>query len=885
MYRQFLLGRLLTSRFVHMWLSKLLLLIFPALLAAQVPVGVPYSYIGTPVDYFSLAGTTAYHKPTGDTYFFSGCLANSTLTDPKYSWPDSTGLPCIGTPNDGSTTTCSGYVCLAQLSKLPSWTVTPSTSNTLITSYANSPNLINSSNGWGTELTSGSGTLGTWKGGNAFARGGRIYLPIYRQDSPGSVWGDSTIFMTADGGANWTDAGRYSKYTITAASCSGTTATLTVANALAGTEKIYVHDVTPAGYNGQFTLTAATGTTVSYTVPTCSGVGAGTVFGAFGVLFSTNWTPSGPANGDYSTSMMFYGSPNQMAWMIPVNFGQDGSFPTPLDAACDPATYVCGLAVRRSTIASNANNETTVMWQVRNDQILDATKWKWYTCSGYNALWPDAATTCDGNQSANMTSTLGSATNIRNNADGGGTWPGNCFSIAYLASHKSYVMSCNTFLGSGRSLGRVAYLWAPHVWGPWYPMFTTYDAEDSTYHYHDWLSIMTLGMVSDSSIPKSQAHISGMTGQGVHDSGGTPAFDAVEFGPGRVQPVGYARRAFGQNYSQLGAGHRLSTSSARGAIPLRGKAADGSAWTLDWWTDAFDHGGFTGGNINTRAGFRDLVTNGTRYFQAVDGSGTPTVGFTARVKTDATGVFISNGYAVSTSRLQGTWTDTVMAGNSSYTMMAVFNSIGNGWADSFTENSAPIVFAGGTTVNSAAVMSLSSYHLSVISGTGYMGDLCWRTGGSEGYGTPTNQLGYCTVSTASGASASTNTVVVNKWYFGAITVKASGSGNPVVTITLCSAGSCTEYGGGACDLHASASGSNCNGLWKWCHGSGCSATPNVTGTKVELGYNPQTQNGPDTLTGYLGEAGVYAGTVPYADIVKIYRTLRDDWLRTGRGLL
>jgi hypothetical protein len=50
----------------------------------------------------------------------------------------------------------------------------------------------------------------------------------------------------------------------------------------------------------------------------------------------------------------------------------------------------------------------------------------------------------------------------------------------------------------------------------------------------------------------------------------------------------------------------------------------------------------------------------------------------------------------------------------------------------------------------------------------------------------------------------------------------------------------------------------------------------------ELGWEGSTG---ESLNGVLGEVGVYSGAVPGHVIREIYRTLRVDWARVGRGAI
>ena len=143
-------------------------ILFIALMAnftvtAQKPVGVA-GFVGNYLDYYQVQGAS----PNGDTYYFAAWAANSMLP----LFPDRTGLPIVGTLNDGNAGGCSGNIELLQLSKLPTPFVTPTSGNTLITPYPNclssfgtAPGAINVPAGWAGQLTNGDGqTDGTWKG-------------------------------------------------------------------------------------------------------------------------------------------------------------------------------------------------------------------------------------------------------------------------------------------------------------------------------------------------------------------------------------------------------------------------------------------------------------------------------------------------------------------------------------------------------------------------------------------------------------------------------------------------------------------------------------------------------------------------------------------------
>ena len=82
-------------------------------------------------------------------------------------------------------------------------------------------------------------------------------------------------------------------------------------------------------------------------------------------------------------------------------------------------------------------------------------------------------------------------------------------------------------------------------------------------------------------------------------------------------------------------------------------------------------------------------------------------------------------------------------------------------------------------------------------------------------------------------------------------------------------------------MAVSPSGTSGNGLTKYCYSGACATSPAVAAATLWLG----NINYGWTLNGTLGEAGLYSGVVPSHAIREIYRTLRTDWARVGRGTL
>ena len=75
--------------------------------AVYTPIGISQIGIdglntGTQIDYHAIASNPG--TPTGDTYYFTGWANSRLLAAYPSSWPDNTGLPIIGTWNDGATT-------------------------------------------------------------------------------------------------------------------------------------------------------------------------------------------------------------------------------------------------------------------------------------------------------------------------------------------------------------------------------------------------------------------------------------------------------------------------------------------------------------------------------------------------------------------------------------------------------------------------------------------------------------------------------------------------------------------------------------------------------------------------------------------------------------
>ena len=832
--------------------SAFLLLLAGFAATAQKPVGVT-GFVGAVNDYWALHTNT-----TGDAHYFQAWAANSMLS----LFPDPTGLPVLGTVNDGSTAGCSGNIELIQLSRLANPLTTPTTGNTLVTalpcltSFGTSPGDIGAPSGtWAGHLTGGDVfNSGTWKGVVTAFRNGILLAPFYRQTAAGDAYGDATLVLSPDVGQTWVDYGRYKAYTVTGASCTSTTATLTVANALSAGQKIYVHDV-GVPYNGKQTVATATGSQVTYAVSTC--VGATGSVGYFGLLTAGGSAPLGPSDGSYPADIMWpvSGGKNPMVQQTIVNYGQDGSYPSGIESACDPTVWVCGLAVDLTQSPA-----PTILWRVPVGEEMDKTQYRWYACTGYASYWAVAETVCDGNVAGTWTSTLANATPLFNTpaAANAGSYPGPAFSVTFSSAHGSYVLSTSVPLK-----GKISYRWAPHPWGPWYIVgHSECSSSDGITCNPSFQSLMGYGEnIISTTPPKTQIRLSTTVWQGTagHSSAGNPSWWTVEAASGRVPVTAVARRAdFMGGSGQFGMGHRFASGNEAGAISRRGLTLGGGTYLLDWWTDLWDHGGDTG--TTARPYFRDVISGGAKYFIAYFTDGGVKNAFGQGLSLQRDGVRVPSGYD---QRLQSTFNDSVFSassGNNSWTFVSAFNITTPSGTGVQNEYGRPIPILGtnGGNVNTS---------VDVYVGSIAAGDVCVQWGGKY----TTNPTSICTAG---------STISPNTWYFLAVSAKANGSGFPTITMYLGSAGALTEYGG--ISMATSPDNTTLGGLTKKCP-TYCSTTPSVVSGAIDLGHDASGTT--ESLNGTFGEGGVYSGVVPSHAIREIYRTLKTDWARVGRGTL
>jgi hypothetical protein len=793
--------------------------VFTALLTAftatpQVPVGIS-RFIDPWIDTWTLQTNVQ-----GDNEMATAWAADSLL--PLFT--DPTGLPILFPVNDMTLGGCGGNLGIVQISKLAGIGVTATSGNTLMTpvncmtSYASS---TDPGSTWNDGLS--------WKGAVMAFRNNRLLAYFYRQANAGNAFTDSSLVMSPDAGKTWIDYGRYNGYTVTAASCAGTTVTLTATNALSAGQKIYVHDV-GAVYDGKQTIATASGSQVTYTVSSCTGATGST--GYFGILSADGSAPLGPLDAGYNM-MWPAASGRQMVTPSPISYGQDGNYPAGIDPTCDPTVWVCGLSW------DARGSEKTYLWRVPLGQEMTKASYQWYICSGYNAYWPVPDTVCDGNRSANWTSTQANATPMLYQFLSTSIHPGSVMTMKYLPSHQAYLLGSQIYPGDNGHLG---FYWAPHPWGPFYPLTSSDCMERGagyTYGCVPFFALMDYGEnVVSTTPPLTQIRISAKTD---HDSGngeGSPGFWTMEAAAGRVPFTGAARRAdYMGTIGQMGMGHRFVSGNESDAISRRG-----SNYSLDWWTDVWDHAGLAGA---ARPWFRDLISGGSKYFACWDDDGGSHVGLGHSVfETD--GVYFPNGYGP---RLDGNSADSTWSansGNASWTFVAEFKLAS-------LSGTPRLMFSGGT----SALQSVN-----ITSGSVASGDLCVSFG-------ETSSTRFC----LPGSS-----VAINTWYYLAVSAEAQGSGYPLLHIYLGTAGTITEYV--STGLSTASNGSTSGGITKACT-TYCASSPAITSTISSLGGGPA--NTYQSLNGTLGEAGLYSGVVPSHVIREIYRTLRTDWARVGRG--
>ena len=364
--------------------------------------------------------------------------------------------------------------------------------------------------------------------------------------------------------------------------------------------------------------------------------------------------------------------------------------------------------------------------------------------------------------------------------------------------------------------------------------------------------------------------------KGDFTSEGHPSFWAIEAAGGRVPVTGMARRAdFKGLVGQNGMGHRFVSDNMAGAISRQGKGASGT-YKLDWWVDLWDHGGIIGEKATNRPYFRDSMSGGSRSFNVAVPAGNMYAQGAALL---ANGVQLTVGCCGST-QLVSSFTDgTVSAnsGNASWTFVGVFqitnpscatssSCTGNGVENRFNRPLPLLTMGvGGSNVG----MQINVGRDTSGNGSG-VGNVAVSWGQYPGAGGTNPTI----------ISAPANVINLNTWYFLAVTAKANGSGYPTITMYVGNAGTITEYGGASLATadrdHAGRADEDLP-LGDELHGH---AGGLGDGIRTRVGFLPGIDG---YQLGTLGEFGLYSGVVPGFTVREIYRTLRADWARVGRG--
>jgi hypothetical protein len=284
--------------------------------------------------------------------------------------PVTTGLPIVGTFNDGSSKHCGqsgtggGALFVMQLAEFD-WS-SPLASRmyevNCMTDYRldSDSGGTNSPNGWYGHCTSGDnpGAIGRpcgWKSRGIFVRGGNLYLFVERQYSPGTqTIHDATMVVSADKGATWKNP-----HTVFTGG--------------------------PSAANGDPPKCDAASSSPS---DACTNVG----------YLDT-------AHSGAHSSIMWKALPDALYNWATIEYGQDWggaspsiTMPTDIRDGCNPLVYSCFISGYEGTLARVLNSDLP---------SLDVSKWRYYTCPTLTNGSP-----CPSSDSSNWTATFGDRTPV-----------------------------------------------------------------------------------------------------------------------------------------------------------------------------------------------------------------------------------------------------------------------------------------------------------------------------------------------------------------------------------------------------------------------------------------------------------------------------------------
>ncbi len=366
-------------------------------------------YDGTPQGCVAGSGFCVGHTPQGDFYYWSAWLPNAS------GLPVTTGLPIVGTFNDGHAGSCVGNIGVLQLD---AWSFdAPNASHISVVncmaSYSEAENSATRLWQWNNYSSDPNASVGnnSWKSRAPFSKGGLLYLPVERQiHAGGPSIHDATIIVSPDSGAHWCNP--YTLYHI------GTNpGTCNSSKWQANGDAPICGASAPSGACTSVQYTDSTHSAMMWQ-QFAAGVGG------------ENWAFINPGN-------------------------QDGTaYPAGMTGMFDPATNTCFMLMPGDGAVGCAPNAS----------VLDISTWKYYSCPTYTQ-----STRCDPADSANWSSTFANRTPALFLSYTGipiGGWVMNPYTLMFVKEFNSYFM-----VGVNNSAA-----WAPTPIGPWTQMYLSMDS-------------------------------------------------------------------------------------------------------------------------------------------------------------------------------------------------------------------------------------------------------------------------------------------------------------------------------------------------------------------------------------------------------------------------
>ena len=788
-------------------ITRFMVVLAAGCLMAQAPIGMGP---GKLVQYIELP---ANGHTYGDTPYYTAWLSNASAVN----LPAPTGLPIVGTSNDGI-----NNIRVYQLDTFD-WATPASIHATLVnamTSYGTESD-TNTPSGWwayctqvplGSPPTSNSSQNCSWKSREPLARGGCIYLPVIRQETTGVVTDhDHTILKSCDAGKTWANP-----YTI----------------ATAGTPDANGDAPKPLGdpsYPGSIMWPAMSGS--------------------------------------------FYG------WSF-IQYGQDGALPSGIAAGCNPAVYACAVLGDGSLgRAPNASITDVSTWTYYSGRIIgnsipdgnNPANWtSTFSAKSTTSLTPATGSTTfivpgglsfpngsrarigSSGSSAYMEGlvTTYSGTSLTVNVDAmGGSGAHTDWNIttrsyvfemgvaaagldyvrlagvlgapAYLKEFKSYVMS--GFYATPQGAYSVGFMAAPQPWGPWRTVYI-HNSNPAGYGFPAISLAVRYTVVSTSPPVVRVTNV-------VNGPSYNTFFQQWEFVLGR-QPYGNGDVSA---YTDIGI-KKLNSGWVFGAGDVPGTFnRNGLVWAFDF----MDHGGDAAAKYPY---FHDVANNSAILYPCfTDGAITCGYmggkGLVSNVDSISTQAGYSPRYESRLGELStGASTPnqnapSAMTGNGTFSVIGVFRRD--------LDNNGPYWVTGDTSTGNTSV------GMYIESGGGKQLGLLW--GGSNSY-----RWRYL----------SSFVPTVSSWYFMAATVQANGN-TPIAHLW-------TGVGGALVDEIA--------GVTYAKTGGSTTQTPNVAGGPLVLGTDTKTAV---TLSASYAGLLVYNRVLSATECQALYGTLKTKMSQRG----